>query len=216
MLGAAAGILFGVSDVSIKALTGTVPGDPLTIISPWTLVAVTASIAAFYASARGLQIGEGLSVIALTSVAANVCAILGGIIVFGDPIGSDALEIVARASAFALVIAAAGADARADARRSARRLSSGSAVCRSAVCRETAAATLPHRMPSISQLVRKGRSARARRSRLPVSSRARAASGGSPRHSAAASARGSTRPRRRSRTRRCARSRVCGSPTGWR
>ncbi len=108
MLGAAAGILFGVSDVSIKALTGTVPGDPLTIISPWTLVAVTASIAAFYASARGLQIGEGLSVIALTSVAANVSAILGGIIVFGDPIGSNALEIILRSSAFALVIAAAG------------------------------------------------------------------------------------------------------------
>jgi drug/metabolite transporter (DMT)-like permease len=108
MLGAAAGILFGVSDVSIKALTGTVPGDPLSIISPWTLVAVTASIAAFYASARGLQIGEGLSVIALTSVAANVSAILGGIIVFGDPIGSNALEIIARSSAFALVIAAAG------------------------------------------------------------------------------------------------------------
>jgi drug/metabolite transporter (DMT)-like permease len=108
MLGAAAGILFGVSDVSIKALTGTVPGDPLSIISPWTLVAVTASIAAFYASARGLQIGEGLSVIALTSVAANVSAILGGILVFGDPIGSNALEIIARSSAFALVIAAAG------------------------------------------------------------------------------------------------------------
>jgi drug/metabolite transporter (DMT)-like permease len=108
MLGAAAGILFGVSDVSIKALTGTVPGDPLSIISPWTLVAVTASIAAFYASARGLQIGEGLSVIALTSVAANVSAIMGGIIVFGDPIGSNALEIVLRSSAFALVIAAAG------------------------------------------------------------------------------------------------------------
>ena len=31
MLGAAAGILFGVSDVSIKALTGTVPGDLLSI-----------------------------------------------------------------------------------------------------------------------------------------------------------------------------------------
>jgi drug/metabolite transporter (DMT)-like permease len=108
LLGAAAGILFGVSDVAIKALTGTVPGDALAIISPWTLVAIIASIAAFYASARGLQIGEGLSVIALTSVAANVSAILGGIIVFGDPMGGNALEIVARGSAFAMVIAAAG------------------------------------------------------------------------------------------------------------
>ena len=71
MLGAAAGILFGVSDISIKALTGTVPGDFLAIFSPWTLVAVAASVAAFYASARGLQVGEGVSVIALTSVSAN-------------------------------------------------------------------------------------------------------------------------------------------------
>jgi drug/metabolite transporter (DMT)-like permease len=107
-LGAASGILFGVSDVSIKALTGTVPGDLLSIVSPWTLVAVTASVAAFYASARGLQIGEGLSVIALTSVAANVSAILGGILVFGDPIGSNALEVITRAGAFSLVIVAAG------------------------------------------------------------------------------------------------------------
>jgi drug/metabolite transporter (DMT)-like permease len=107
LLGAAAGILFGVSDISIKALTGTVPGDVLSIISPWTGVAVLASIAAFYASARALQIGEGVSTIAITAVSANVSAILGGILVFGDPLGDDAFAIVARACAFTLVIAAA-------------------------------------------------------------------------------------------------------------
>jgi drug/metabolite transporter (DMT)-like permease len=107
LLGAAAGILFGVSDVAIKALTGTVPGDPLSIVSPWTLVALSAAVAAFYASARGLQIGEGLSVIALTTVAANVSAVLGGIVVFGDPLGSDPFGIAARIAAFTLVIVAA-------------------------------------------------------------------------------------------------------------
>jgi drug/metabolite transporter (DMT)-like permease len=107
LLGASAGILFGVSDVAIKALAGSVPSDFMTIIGPWTGVALVASIAAFYASARGLQIGEGISVIALTSVAANVSAILGGIIVFGDPLGDDALGIAARGAAFALVAAAA-------------------------------------------------------------------------------------------------------------
>ena len=106
MLGAAAGILFGVSDISIKALTGTVPGDLLSIISPWTLVAVAASVAAFYASARGLQVGEGISVIAFTSVSANLSAILGGILVFGDPMGGDAFEIVARGLAFTMVLVA--------------------------------------------------------------------------------------------------------------
>jgi drug/metabolite transporter (DMT)-like permease len=106
LLGAAAGILFGVSDISIKALTGTVPGDVLSILSPWTVVAVVASIAAFYASARGLQVGEGVSVIAFTSVSANLSAILGGILVFGDPMGGDPLEAVARGMAFAMVLAA--------------------------------------------------------------------------------------------------------------
>jgi hypothetical protein len=107
LLGASAGILFGVSDISIKALTGTVPGDVLSIISPWTGVAIAASIAAFYASARALQVGEGVSTIAITTVSANVSAILGGILVFGDPLGDDAYAIVARTCAFALVIAAA-------------------------------------------------------------------------------------------------------------
>jgi drug/metabolite transporter (DMT)-like permease len=106
-LGAAAGILFGVSDVAIKALAGTVPSDFLAIVSPWTAVALAASVAAFYASARGLQIGEGISVIAVTSVAANASAILGGILVFGDPLGSDIFAIIARSAAFALVIVAA-------------------------------------------------------------------------------------------------------------
>jgi drug/metabolite transporter (DMT)-like permease len=107
LLGAAAGILFGVSDISIKALTGTVPGDFLSIVSPWTGVAVLASIAAFYASARALQVGEGVSTIAITAVAANASAILGGILVFGDPLGEDAFAIVARACAFTLVLVAA-------------------------------------------------------------------------------------------------------------
>jgi len=107
LLGAAAGILFGVSDVSIKALTGTVPGDFLAIVSPWTAVAVVASIAAFFASARALQVGEGVSTIAITTVSANVSAIIGGIVVFGDPLGDDAFAIITRACAFSLVIAAA-------------------------------------------------------------------------------------------------------------
>jgi drug/metabolite transporter (DMT)-like permease len=106
LLGAAAGILFGVSDVSIKALTGTVPGDLLSIVSPWAGVALVASIAAFYASARALQVGDGVSTIAITTVSANVSAILGGILVFGDPLGEDAFAIVARGCAFTLVIAA--------------------------------------------------------------------------------------------------------------
>jgi drug/metabolite transporter (DMT)-like permease len=106
MLGAAAGVLFGVSDVAIKALTGV--GGPMAILlSPWLGVAILASIVAFYASARGLQDGEAVPVIAATSTAANVSCILGGIVVFGDPMPADTLGIVLQAFAFSLVCVAA-------------------------------------------------------------------------------------------------------------
>ncbi len=109
MLGAAAGLLFGVSDVAIKAITGLVGDEGLAaaLLSPWTLIAAAASVAAFYASAKGLQEGEAVPVIALTGVAANVTGIAGGIIVFGDPLPGDALGIVVQGLAFALVIVAA-------------------------------------------------------------------------------------------------------------
>jgi drug/metabolite transporter (DMT)-like permease len=107
MLGTAAGILFGVSDVAIKALTGAV-GDGITgLVSPWLVTCILASVIAFYASARGLQKGEAVPVITLTSAAANVTAISGGILVFGDPMPSDPVGIVLQSFAFVLVIVAA-------------------------------------------------------------------------------------------------------------
>ncbi len=45
--------------------------------------------------------------IVVSSVAANAAAIVGGVLVFGDPMGSDALAVAARSAAFAAVIAAA-------------------------------------------------------------------------------------------------------------
>jgi drug/metabolite transporter (DMT)-like permease len=106
MLGAAAGVLFGVSDIAIKGLTGA-DGIVGVVSSPWLAVTVGASVIAFYASARGLQDGEAVPVIAATSTAANVSCILGGIVVFGDPMPSDTIGIVIQAFAFVLVIAAA-------------------------------------------------------------------------------------------------------------
>jgi hypothetical protein len=106
LLGVAAGLLLGVANVSVKALTGTVPGDLLSILSPWTLVALVAGIGAFFGLARGLQTGGAIPVIALTGVAANCASIVGGIVVFGDPVGHDPLGVVARCLAFAAVIVA--------------------------------------------------------------------------------------------------------------
>jgi hypothetical protein len=60
----------------------------------------------FLALARGLQTGGAIPVITLSSVSANLVSVGGGIVVFGDPMGSDPLAIVARSVAFAAVIAA--------------------------------------------------------------------------------------------------------------
>ncbi len=100
MLGAAAGVLFGVSDVAIKAITGLVQESGIVggLVSPWLLVAAIASVVAFYASAKGLQDGDAVPVIALTGTAANIAGIAGGIIVFGDPLPGNALGIVVQAS----------------------------------------------------------------------------------------------------------------------
>jgi drug/metabolite transporter (DMT)-like permease len=73
MLAVAAGALFGVSDVAIKYLTHSGDGGVLALL-PWVLAALLAMVVSFYASARSLQLGPGLEVIALTSVAANIVA----------------------------------------------------------------------------------------------------------------------------------------------
>jgi drug/metabolite transporter (DMT)-like permease len=109
MLGAAAGILFGVSDTAIKALTGITGAHGFLglLLSPWLIVAVAASIVAFYASARGLQDGDAVPVIAVTGTAANIAGITGGILVFGDPMAGSPLGITLQAIAFVAVIVAA-------------------------------------------------------------------------------------------------------------
>jgi drug/metabolite transporter (DMT)-like permease len=107
LLGTAAGALFGVSDIALKYLTDAVQGGVLELLSPWSFAALAASVVAFYASARSLQLGPGVEVIALTSVAANLIAIVGGILVFRDPIGTGPVAISGRMLAFGLVIVGA-------------------------------------------------------------------------------------------------------------
>jgi drug/metabolite transporter (DMT)-like permease len=105
VLGAAAGTLFGVSDVALKALTSV--GGPLELlVSPWLPVALLASALAFLASARGFQEGDAVPVIACTSTAANLTCIFGGILVFGDALAAGVLLFV-QIAAFGLVAVAA-------------------------------------------------------------------------------------------------------------
>jgi hypothetical protein len=108
MLGAASGMLFGVSDVAIKAISGIVGSHGLAgLFSPWMFVCLAASVAAFYASAKAFQDGEAVPVIAVTGTAANVAGIVGGFIVFGDPLPTSPVSVVLQCLAFALVVGAA-------------------------------------------------------------------------------------------------------------
>ncbi|TMK61786.1 MAG: hypothetical protein E6G53_15780 [Actinobacteria bacterium] len=108
LLGASSGILFGVSDVAIKAMTGGLGHAGIAaVLSPWLLTAVMASVIAFFASARGLQKGDPVPVITVTSAAATMTSIAGGIVVFGDPMPHDVIGLVAQSLAFLLVVIAA-------------------------------------------------------------------------------------------------------------
>ena len=108
VLGLASGVLIGVSNVAIKALTEAIhAGGAIALLSPWTALAVAGGLGAFFALARGMQLGEAIPVIATASVSSNCAAILGGVVVFGDPIGSGIFEGLVRGLAFAAVIAAA-------------------------------------------------------------------------------------------------------------
>jgi drug/metabolite transporter (DMT)-like permease len=108
LLGLAAGLLFTTTHVAVKALTGKIDTTVAEVLlSPYLYVAIAGGVAAFFASARSLQIGPAVPVIAVTAIAGNASAIPAGIIVFGDPVGSHVFEVAVRMLAFLLVIGAA-------------------------------------------------------------------------------------------------------------
>ena len=108
LLGVAAGLLFGVCDVAIKAMAGDVSQSGAhALVSAWPCACLVASPIAFYASARSLQTGEAIPVIASTTAAVNVSAISAGILVFGDPMQTDPVGLIVQSLALAMVVTAA-------------------------------------------------------------------------------------------------------------
>jgi drug/metabolite transporter (DMT)-like permease len=107
-LAIAAGLLFTVSHISLKALSGSTHGGVLgALATPFPYLIVACGVTAFFVSARSLQLGDGVAVIAVTSIAGNASALPAGVLVFGDPLGSDFLTVALRTVAFVLVVAAA-------------------------------------------------------------------------------------------------------------
>jgi hypothetical protein len=109
LLGASAGLFWAGSDTAIKALSGELgeAGAAAILLSPLAALIALASAAGLVVSARSLQIGKAVPVIAVTSVAANALTIAAGPVVFAEPFPDQPLGVLLRLSAFALVIVAA-------------------------------------------------------------------------------------------------------------
>ncbi|HEY2439341.1 MAG TPA: hypothetical protein VGI07_03870 [Solirubrobacteraceae bacterium] len=107
-LAVSAGLLWAVSDTSIKALSSHLSRLGLgVVVHPLALVILVASLVGLLISARSLQLGDAVPMIALTSAAANLTTIAAGPILFGEPLPASRLGVAVRMLAFAFVIVAA-------------------------------------------------------------------------------------------------------------
>lgn len=108
ILAVSAGLLWATSDTSIKALSSHLHHLGIgVLIHPLAFVILIASLIGLLVSARSLQLGEAVPVIALTSAAANLTTIAAGPIVFSEPLPSGGAGVALHVLAFALVILAA-------------------------------------------------------------------------------------------------------------
>jgi hypothetical protein len=108
LVAVSAGLLWGASDTAIKALSGSLDERGAgVLLHPLAFLILTLSLAGVLVSARSLQRGRAVPVIAVTSAAANVATIAAGPIVFREPMPDGTLGVTVRLLAFALVIAAA-------------------------------------------------------------------------------------------------------------
>jgi hypothetical protein len=109
LFGVSAGLFWAASDTAIKALSdGLGEKSAVDIIfTPLAVLIALASIAGLVVSARSLQVGKAVPVIALTSVAANTLTIAAGPVVFQEPLPEEPLGVALRMIAFVLVISAA-------------------------------------------------------------------------------------------------------------
>ena len=105
ILGAAAGTLFGVSDVAVKALT-SVDGPLELLTSPWLLVAGSPPCSPSSPPPAASRRARPSRSSPAPSTAANITVITGGIVVFGDALAGGVLLLV-QILAFALVAVAA-------------------------------------------------------------------------------------------------------------
>ncbi|HSS31756.1 MAG TPA: hypothetical protein VLL27_00560 [Solirubrobacterales bacterium] len=102
LLAALAGLLFALAGIAIKGLTGG-GGDTLALIVPLVALTVLCGFLAQYTAVAALQLGGAIETIGLMGLVANATQILGGVLVFGDPLSPSPLGITLQVTAFAMV-----------------------------------------------------------------------------------------------------------------
>lgn len=106
LLAAIAGTLFALAGIAVKGLLGA--GDvSIVVLAPWALLIALAGVLGQYAAAAALQRAGAIEAIGLTGLVANAAQILGGVLVFGDPLSSHPLGLTLQTAAFAMVCASA-------------------------------------------------------------------------------------------------------------
>jgi drug/metabolite transporter (DMT)-like permease len=96
-----AGLLFALAGIAIKAVTGGA-GGPVMIAS-LIFVVIACGALAQYTAVAALQVGGAIETIGLMGLVANAIQIVGGILVFGDPLSPSPLGITLQIAAFAMV-----------------------------------------------------------------------------------------------------------------
>jgi hypothetical protein len=103
-LGLAAGILYGGTNLALAGLLASGGAAAIVAVAVGAGAAVTAG--GFFAFQRGLQSGPATGVVTLMTAGTNVVAILGGLLVMGDPLGAGPALAALHAAAFALIVLA--------------------------------------------------------------------------------------------------------------
>ena len=101
LLAVLAGLLFALAGIAIKGLTGGAGDWPL--IASLAVLTLGCGALAQYTTVAALQNGGAIETIGLMGLVANAAQIVGGIIVFGDPLSPSPLGIALQGTAFAMV-----------------------------------------------------------------------------------------------------------------
>ena len=101
-----AGVLFALAGIAIKALTGA-GGASVALIVPLIAMIVVCGALAQYMTVAALQAGGAIEAIGLMGLVANATQIVGGVVVFGDPLSPTPTGLALQVTAFAMVCASA-------------------------------------------------------------------------------------------------------------